>query len=355
MNAHLWSPTGDSASPTLLLDEDWVDALISDALLSDISFVAALASPETTTNANVPTPHVLQSSDVSYPTPQKAATDGGGIKTEMVQLQAEASRLWATRVASVGSERDERPNNSWQRRKRDLRQLREEVALLESELDRLKDGADANQAHNLDRERHFRDLEGRLHVTRELQLLQASQRENSRLKALVRQHSALAGALQLALTQIRSGELQTEARVAAQVEQRSLYGVLERKLDANVPSTAEITVCTNLGATKLEHHDHVSDGIGSIQRSRTLPFDAAMASDSFWRHAQRGFHDVAFTAGPVRAPCCNNCSSTTNLLLVLTERRLAKRRSYDGRSGSLDSLRCRRHRTFPLPRRRQAM
>lgn len=248
---------------------------------------------------------------VLSPLAPSPAEDAGGLGNQMRQWQSEASRLWESRVESAAvtaKAASEAPKNSWQRRKLELQQLRDEVESLEAKRQRLTISVGGQAAVREREQRRHGAIAWRLRETWEQQRLQAAQSENVRLKELVQRHSDLARVLQHGLAQCTTSSLSLpdQRRLAGQVERTSVFDALVQKLERPLPEVGDVLKASWAQTSKESHHEAVKGNrgphtIGNIRRARKLPFHMLVDSDALWQRAKRGFHDLALSSGTVRS------------------------------------------------------
>lgn len=242
----------------------------------------------------------------------------------MRELQKEASRLWDERVNKISPPSNTSAtaappkSNSWQRRKREMKQLRDEVARLEDELKARQAYASGysaghyseEQRQRIQRRRQYLSLAWKLAAEREEQLKRASMAENTRLKGLVERHAELSRTLQPALFQQETNavSLPQQARLQSTVERVNLFNTLEQKLSARLPLVEEIVkhTCAPLKRPVDMVEMNVNGGetgqpVGNIQRAKTFPFCVKSVVEIVWRCAENGFREVSSSPGAVRS------------------------------------------------------
>lgn len=240
---------------------------------------------------------------------------------KMRQWQAEASRLWDSRVKIVASTSRATPKiNSWQRRKLELQELRGQVKALEGERIRLQTRrAERRFVMPRDHEhRRYSAIAWHARATRERRLLQESRAENARLKDLVHRHVELSQNLQPALVSILASDLPRQARLDARVELSSVFGILERKLDDRAPHIDKLLRERQAreGHSIKVNSENGPHPVGTFQSTRMLPFRVLTVSDALWRCAQVGFREFSFSSGSVISSLCSNMRSSAVSLEV---------------------------------------
>lgn len=127
--------------------------------------------------------------------------------------------------------------------------------------------------------------------------------ENARFKELVAQHAELSRNLHAIPTRAQTSvKLTQQTQLQSTVERSILFNALEQKLDARFPSVDEIV---KRAAAPVMTQMIVSGGdtsnpvVGTIQRSKKLPFQRDAVHDVLWRWAERDYHALASTLSPV--------------------------------------------------------
>jgi hypothetical protein len=316
-----------AADPSEGVDLSFLDALLAE---TDDGDSCSLTTPlENGGSSNSPSKRIPQPATSSIVAQSSPAHNSTG--STMRQWQLEATRLWEERAKKIGTPANVSAapkNNSWQRRKRELQQLRDQVKQLDDELktrqayatgSSLPSHSSEEHRQRLQRRQQYLRIAWKIAAEREEQLKSVSLAENARLKQLVERHSQLSRTLRVSLFQQHHQQerqqdtpriivsLPQQARLQSSVERSSLFIALEQKLEARLPLVEAIMKHANAPSRRpadmMEINVNGSENVrpmGNFQRAKSFPFRVSSVVDTMWRCAENSFREVSASNHLVR-------------------------------------------------------
>jgi hypothetical protein len=307
-----------------------LDMTFLDWLLADDDGVGILDSGGASEHEQPPTSNLVTPSGPLTPVPAPAPTISHSGHRRSI-LQKTATTLWderAKKIRTFPNASATPKNNSWQRRKRELQQLRDQVKQLDDELktrqayatgSTLPSHSSEEHRQRLQRRQQYLRIAWKIAAEREEQLKSVSLAENARLKQLVERHSQLSRTLRVSLFQQHHQQerqqdtpriivsLPQQARLQSSVERSSLFIALEQKLEARLPLVEAIMKHANAPSRRpadmMEINVNGSENVrpmGNFQRAKSFPFRVSSVVDTMWRCAENSFREVSASNHLVR-------------------------------------------------------
>lgn len=302
----------ESDSPLLMIsvmaEARQFDTFLDELLAWDSSDRDALrpSEPAQVTTTTTTTPQTPQESSRKRRRSAAVVTP----KADSKQWQEEALQLWESRTKSI-AKKNEAPTPrlpSWQRRKLELKEAREEVERLEEKLQELRGETEIKDEGNQVKQESSTRIDWRQNAEQEKGRKEEAETENIRLRDLIKKHQELADVLAPAISLAQSCQSVTVPRNLQDEtpnDRAGLYAGMEQRLNKKL---------TQVRGKIRRVRDNVPDGQEScmildeagrptvrVRRVKSMPFSVPVVMDIIWSYPHGGLLNGLALAVEVRS------------------------------------------------------